>query len=79
MRARGENNMAGLDLMMYNDGVKAGKKAGIMEGRAEGRAEGRVEGSMSSIVSLYKKGLITIEVAAEELNMSTEEFKKSID
>jgi predicted HTH domain antitoxin len=67
----GENNMAGLDLMMYNNGVKAGKKEGIMEGRAEG--------SKNSIVSLYKKGLITIEVAAEELNMSTEEFKKSID
>ena len=63
--------MAGLDLMMYNDGVKAGLK--------EGRAEGRAEGSMSSVVSLYKKGLLTIEAAAEELNMSTEEFKKSID
>ena len=67
--------MAGLDLMMYNDGVKAGKKVGIMEGIAEGR----VEGSKNSIVSLYKKGLITIEVAAEELNMSIEEFKKSLD
>ena len=63
----GENNMAGLDLMMYNDGVKAGIK------------EGRAEGSMSSVVNLYKKGLITIEVAAEELNMSTEEFKESLD
>ena len=59
--------MAGLDLMMYNDGVKAGIK------------EGRAEGSKSSVVSLYKKGLLTIEAAAEELNMSTEEFKKSID
>ena len=67
--------MAGLDLMMYNDGVKAG----IKEGRAEGMAEGRAEGSKSSVVSLYKKGLLTIEAAAEELNMSTEEFKKSID
>jgi predicted HTH domain antitoxin len=71
-RARGgENNMAGLDLMMYNDGVKAGKKVGVMEGIAEG--------SKNSIVSLYKKGLITIEVAAEELNMSIEEIKKGLD
>lgn len=63
----GENNMAGLDLMMYNDGVKAGKKAGILEGKAEG------------IKTLYKKGLLTVEAAAEELNMSIKEFKENID
>ena len=68
MRAQGgENNMAGLDLMMYNDGVKAGIK------------EGRAEGSKSSVVSLYKKGLLTIEAAAEELNMSIKEFKETLD
>lgn len=63
--------MAGLDLMMYNDGVKAGIK--------EGRAEGMAEGSKSSVVSLYKKGLLTIEAAAEELNMSIKEFQETLE
>lgn len=62
----GEENMAGLDLMMYNDGVKAGKKAGIVEGKA------------GAIKDLYKKGLLTVENAAEEVNMSVEEFKEKL-
>ena len=45
----------------------------------EERKTGREEGSKNSIVSLYKKGLITIEVAAEELNMSIKEFQENLD
>ena len=44
----GDKNMAGLDLMMYKDGVKDGR----IEGREEGRVEGRVEGMKQLLIVL---------------------------
>jgi predicted transposase YdaD len=63
-----------------SEGIARKNKAeGINEGRALGRAEGRKEGieigRIESFVGLVKKGLLTIEQAANELGKSVEEFK----
>ena len=48
----------------------------IEEMRAESRAEGRVEGILKTLVSLFKKGTLTLAQAAEEAQMSPEEFQR---
>ena len=47
------------------------------EGVAEGRAKGRVEGLLQMAVSLWKKGRLTEQEAADEAGISLEEFKKA--
>ena len=46
------------------------------EGRAEGKAEGRAEGILKTLISLFKKGMLTLTQAAEEAQMSPEEFQR---
>ena len=47
----------------------------IEEMRAESEAKGRVEGILKTLVSLFKKGILTLAQAAEEAKMSPEEFQ----
>jgi hypothetical protein len=51
---------------------------GIAEGHAEGRAEGRAEGvdfgKLGATILYYRKGRITLEEAASDLGISTNEF-----
>ena len=49
------------------------------EGKAEGRAEGKVEGKIESFLSLVKKGLLELSVAAKELGMSESQFEKLVN
>ena len=45
--------------------------------KAEGRAKGRIEGLLKMAVSLWKKGKLTEQEAADEAGISLEEFKKA--
>ena len=47
----------------------------IEEMRSESEAKGRVEGILKTLVSLFKKGILTLAQAAEEAQMSPEEFQ----
>ena len=58
-------------------GMAMGRAEGRIEGRAEGRAEGRVEGLLKMAVSLWKKGRLTEQEAADEAGISLEDFKKA--
>ena len=58
-------------------GMAMGRAEGRIEGRAEGRAEGRIEGLLKMAVSLWKKGRLTEQEAADEAGISLEEFKKA--
>ena len=60
--------MAGLDLMMYKDGVK--------DGRLAGREEGRKEGILSILVGMVKDKLLSVAEAAERFGVSEKEFVK---
>ena len=58
--------MAGLDLMMYKDGLK------------EGRKEGMQQGSIAIVLNMFKQKLIDIATATKTLNMSESEFLKLV-
>ena len=50
------------------------KQLARMEGIEEGRVEGRAEGAIITIVGLIKKGLLSIENGAQQLNISESEL-----
>ena len=84
----GDKNMAGLDLMMYKDGVKDGRaegreegiqegiQQGMQKGIQQGMQQGIQQGSIKAILNMFKKGLIKIKDAASELGVSEKEFMK---
>ena len=67
------------------EGRAEGKAEGIAEGRAEGMAQGMAQGMSQGLakgllqmaVSLWKKGKLTKQEAADEAGISLEEFKKA--
>lgn len=59
-------------------GVERGRLEGIEKGRIEGIKKGKLEGAVTTLVSLVKDGILSIEDAAKRANMSVEVFKKYI-
>ena len=53
-----------------------GKIEGITEGIAIGREEGIEIGILTTLISLVKKGILTLSQAAEQANMSVAEFER---
>lgn len=51
---------------------------GVEKGRIEGIREGKLEGAVTTLASLVKDGILSIEDAAKRANMSVEVFKKYI-
>ncbi len=56
---------------LYNDGIEIGHASGLKEGRASGLKEGHE----ISIINLIRKGKLSIEDGAEELEISIDELK----
>lgn len=54
------------------------KELARMEGREEGIEKGRAEGSIITTVGLIKKGLLSIENGAQQLNISESELTANI-
>ena len=52
---------------------------GIAQGRAEGISQGIAQGQIIILVSLCKSGNISVEIAADQLKISTDEFRKYLD
>ncbi|HET3291874.1 TPA: hypothetical protein VSJ74_001172 [Streptococcus pneumoniae] len=61
------------------EGIEQGLERGIERGRAEGREQGREEGLEEGLkvglVNLVRQGLLTPEVASEQLGMTVAEFE----
>ena len=61
------------------EGVEQGLERGLERGRAEGIEQGlergKVEGSLSMLLNLVHQGLLTSEVASEQLGMPVAEFE----
>ena len=57
--------------MRDKDIFEDGKAEGLAEGRAEGKAEGKAE----AVLSMFLKGRITAEEAAEEMDITVDEFQ----
>ena len=68
-----EQGKESIDMCQAIEEMRAESRA---EGRAEGKAEGRAEGILKTLISLFKKGMLTLAQAAEEAQMSPEEFQR---
>ena len=60
-------------------GLAEGRNEGLAEGRNEGLAEGLIKGQVKILVSLCRSGNISVEIAADQLKISTDEFRKYLD
>ena len=61
------------------EGIQEGMQQGRKEGMLQGRKEGMLQGKINTIVDLFKKNLIKLTYAAEELGMSEDEFIKLVN
>lgn len=59
--------------------INEGHARGLAEGRNEGLAEGLIKGQIKILVSLCRSGNISVEIAADQLKISTDEFRKYLD
>ena len=57
------------------EGIEQGLERGLERGRAEGIEKGREEGLKVGLVNLVRQGLLTSEVASEQLGMTVAEFE----
>ena len=58
------------------EGIEKGLERGLERGRAEGIEKGREEGLKVGLVNLVRQGLLTPEVASEQLGMTVAEFEE---
>ena len=62
------------------EGIEQGLERGLERGRAEGIEQGlergKVEGSLSMLLNLVRQGLLTPEVASQQLGMAGAEFEE---
>ena len=56
-------------------GLERGRAEGIEQGLEQGLERGKVEGSLSMLLNLVRQGLLTPEVASEQLGMTVAEFE----
>ena len=64
---------------VINEGHARGLAEGRNEGMAKGLAKGHAEERIELLVSLCKSGHISIDIAAAQMNISTDEFQKYLD
>ena len=66
-------------LLAQDYALERAEEKGLERGRAEGIEQGlergKAEGSLSMLLNLVRQGLLTPEVASEQLCMSVSEFK----
>ena len=79
----GTENMAGLDLMMYKDGIKVGreegKEEGMQQGMQKGMQQGMQQGMVKILVRQFKDKKISAKEGAEYLNITVNEFLKLVN
>ena len=56
-------------------GLERGLERGRAEGIEQGLERGKVEGSLSMLLNLVRQGLLTSEVASQQLGMTVAEFE----
>ncbi len=65
--------------MLWKQAEEKGLERGLERGRAEGLEQGlergKVEGSLSMLLNLVRQGILTSEVASQQLGMTVSEFE----
>ena len=66
-------------LLAQDYALERAEEKGLERGRAEGIEQGlergKVEGSLSMLLNLVRQGLLTSEVASQQLGMTVDEFE----
>ena len=57
------------------EGIEQGIEQGIEKGLERGKVEGREEGKLFAFLDMVRQGLLTPEVASEQLGMTVAEFE----
>ena len=57
------------------EGIEQGLERGKAEGIEQGLERGKAEGSFAMLANLVRQGILTSEVASEQLGMSVSEFE----
>ena len=64
-------------------GIEQGLERGLERGRAEGlergKVEGREEGKLFAFLDMVRQGLLTSEVASQQLGMTVAEFEALLE
>ena len=56
-------------------GLERGRAEGVEQGLERGKAEGREEGKLFAFLDMVRQGLLTPEVASQQLGMTVAEFE----
>ena len=62
-------------LLAHDYALEQAEEKGLERGLEQGLERGKAEGSLSMLLNLVRQGLLTPEVASEQLCMSVSEFK----
>ena len=62
-------------LLAQNYALETARAEGLEKGLEQGLERGKVEGSLSMLLNLVRQGLLTSEVASQQLGMSVAEFE----
>ena len=57
-----------------NKGIKKGEASGIRKGIRQGIQQGILQGKLETVVSMYRKGKLTVDECAEELGMTVNQL-----
>ena len=58
------------------EGLERGRAEGVEQGLERGKVEGREEGKLFAFLDMVRQGILTSEVASEQLNMTVAEFEE---
>ena len=56
-------------------GLERGRAEGIEQGLERGKVEGREEGKLFAFLDMVRQGLLTSEIASQQLDMTVAEFE----
>ena len=57
-------------------GLERGRAEGVEQGLERGLERGKVEGGFAMLVNLVRRGLLTSEIASQQLGMTVSEFEE---
>ena len=63
-------------LLAQNYALEQAEEKGLERGIEQGLERGKVEGSLSMLLNLVRQGLLTSEVASQQLGMTVSEFEE---
>ena len=75
LRIREEQALLAQDYALEQAEEK-GLERGLERGRAEGLERGKVEGRVFAFLDMVRQGLLTSEVASQQLSMTVAEFEE---